>query len=108
MGFKQKRITVLQKKAVRIIAFLPYISHCTSGFTDLQILMLKDLHYIQLYKIYYKNVNNLLPAYYRRFTPNYNDDTDHNHDLRNIIYNVQTKYQFLKLIRKTSQLDLDR
>ena len=82
--------------------------------------MLKDLHYIQLYKIYYKNVNNLLPAYFQRFKANYIDGIDHNHDLR---YNalrlpmtrkeyyvpVQcTKYQFLKLIRETSQLDLDR
>ena len=44
--------------------------------------MLKDLYYMQLYKIYYKNVNNLLPAYFQTFTPNYNDGIDHNHDLR--------------------------
>ena len=81
-GFKQKRITVLQKQAVRIIAFRPYISHSTAAFKELQILMLKDLYYIQLYKIYYKNVNNLLPAYFQTFTPNYNDGIDHNHDLR--------------------------
>ena len=31
-GFKQKRITVLQKKAVRIIAFRAFISHSTSAF----------------------------------------------------------------------------
>ena len=109
---------MLQKKAVRIIAFRPYISHSTSAFKELQILMLKDLYYIQLYKIYYKNVNNLLPAYFQTFTPNYNDGIDHNHDLRyNALrlhmtrkeYYVQcTKYQFLKLIRETSQLDLDR
>ena len=47
-GFKQKRITVLQKKPVRIIAFGPYISHSTSAFKELQTLMLKDLYYIQL------------------------------------------------------------
>ena len=62
--------------------------------------MLKDLHSIQLYQKYYKNVNNLLPAYFRRFTPDYNDITDHKHDLRynvlrlpmtrkNIMYNVK-------------------
>ena len=62
--------------------------------------MLKDLHSIQLYQKYYKNVNNLLAAYFRRFTPNYNDGTDYNHDLRynvlrlpmtrkNIMYNVK-------------------
>ena len=84
-GFKQKHITVLQKKTVRMIALRPNISHSTTAFKELQILMLKDLHYIQLYKIYYKNVNNLLPAYFRGFTPNYNDGIDHNHELR---YNV--------------------
>ena len=59
-----------------------------------------------------------LPAYFQTFTPNYNDGIDHYHDLRyNALrlpmprkeYYVQcTKYQFLKLIRETSQLDLDR
>ena len=117
-GFKQKRITVLQKKAVRIIAFRPYISHSTSAFKELQITMLKELHYKQLYKIYYKNVNNLLPAYFRRFSPNYDDGIDHNHDLRynglrlpmaRKEYYVQcTKYKFRKLIMETSRLDLDR
>ena len=83
-GFKQKRITVQQKKVVRIIAFRPYISHSTSAFMLLcfYAFMLKDLYYIQLYKIYYKNVTNLLPAYFQTFTPNYNDGIDHNHDLR--------------------------
>ena len=105
-GFKQKRIIVLQKKNTeRFIAFRPYISYSTSAFKELQILMLKDLHYIQLYEIYCKKANNLLPAYSRRFTPNYNDGIDHNHDLRyNALrlpmtrkeYYVQcTKYQFL-------------
>ena len=48
----------------------------------MQILLLKDLYLIQLYKIYYKTVNNFLPAYFQRFTSNYSDDTDHNHDQR--------------------------
>ena len=48
---------------------------------------------------------------------NYNDDIDHNHDLRyNVLrlpmtkkeyYTQCAKYQFIKLIRETSQLDLD-
>ena len=58
-GFKHKRITILQKKAIRIFAFRPYISHSTSAFKDLRIPMLKDLHTIQLYKIYYKNIHNI-------------------------------------------------
>ena len=45
-GFKHKRITVLQKKAVRIIIFRPYISHTTSAFKELKMLMLEDLYKI--------------------------------------------------------------
>ena len=51
-GFKHKRITLLQKKTIRILAFRPYISHSTSAFKELKIPMLKDLYIIQLYKIY--------------------------------------------------------
>ena len=43
-GFKHKRITILQKKAIRILAFRPYISHSTSAFKELKIPMLKDLY----------------------------------------------------------------
>ena len=81
-------------------------------------LMLEDLYKIQLYKIYYKNVKNFLPGYFQTFTPYYSTATDHNHDLGHTTlrlpmtkreYYVQcTKYQYLKLIRETSQLDLDR
>ena len=77
--------------------------------------MLKDLYIIQLYKIYYKNIHNILPVYFQRFTPN---GTAHNHNLRHQAlrllmtrkeYYVQsTKYQLLKLIRETPQLELDR
>ena len=49
-------------------------------------LMLEDLYKIQLYKIYYKNVKNILSEYFQTFTPYYSTvystATDHNHDLR--------------------------
>ena len=63
MGIKHKRITILQKKAIRILAFRPYISHSTSAFKELKIPMFKDLYTIQLYQIYYKNIHNILPVY---------------------------------------------
>ena len=43
-GFKHKRITILRKKTIRILAFRPYISHSTSAFKELKIPMLKDLY----------------------------------------------------------------
>ena len=99
-----------------ILALRPYLSHSTPLFKSLKIPKLEDLYIIQLYKLYYKNVNNLLPSYFRSFTPQFNDD--HHHDLRyNILrlpmtkreYFVQcTRYQFLKLIRETPLVELNR
>ena len=81
-----------------------------------KILNLEDLYITQLYKLYYKNVKNLLPSYFRSFTPQFNDG--HYHDLRHDIlrlpmtkreYFVQcTRYQFLKLIRETPLAELNR
>ena len=82
-GFTPKRLTILQKRAMRILALRPYLSHSTPLFKSLKIVKLDDLYIIQLYKLYYKNVNNLLPSYFLSFTPQFNDG--HHHDLR---YNI--------------------
>ena len=115
-GFCPKRLTVRQKKAVRILARRPCISYSTSIFKNLNILKLKDQYSIQLYQLYHKNTNNLLPSYFNSFTPYYNN-VEHTHDLRFAAlrlpmtrreYFVQsTIYQFLKLIRETSVIDLN-
>ena len=44
--------------------------------------MLEDLDKIQVYKIYYKNVNSVLPRYFQKFIPGYNTAIDDNDDLR--------------------------
>ena len=115
-GINPKRLIILQKRAVRILARRPYLSHSTPLFKSLKILKLEDLYITQLHKLYYKNVKNLLPSYLRSFTPKFNDG--HNHDLRyNILrfsmtkreYFVQcTRYQFQKLIRETPLVELNR
>ena len=79
--------------------------------------MFKDLYIIQLYKIHYKNIHNILPVYFQRFSPNYDNGTAHYHNLRHQglrlpmtrkeYYVQSTKYQLLKLIRETPQLELD-
>ena len=61
-GLKWRHVKVLQKKAVRILAFKPYISHSTQILKKLQIFKIEDLYTVQLYKLYYKLRNNLLPS----------------------------------------------
>ena len=63
-GLNCKRLKILQKKAVRILAFRPYISHSTPIFKTLKILKLEDLYTMQLYKFYYKT----LIIYYHRIS----------------------------------------
>ena len=62
----------------------------------------------------------MLPVYFQRFLPNYNNGSAHNHNLRHqalrlpmtrkeyYYYLTSTKNQLFKLIRETPQLDLDR
>ena len=101
-GLNCKRLKILQKKSIRVLAFKPYLSHSTPVFKDMKILQLDDLYTMQLYKSYYKITNNLLPSYFSSFTPFYEN---HNHNLMYKIlrlpmtrheYFVQcTKYQLL-------------
>ena len=117
-GFNTNGLLYYKKKSIIIPAFRPYISHSTSVFKELKIPMLKDLYTFQLYKIYYRNIHNILPVYFQRFLASYSNGSAHNHNLRHQAlklpmtrkqyYMQSTKYQLFKLIRKTLQLDLDR
>ena len=48
--------------------------------TDININIL--LYIIQIYKIYYKNIHNILAVSFQRFLPNYIKGSAHNHNLR--------------------------
>ena len=63
-GFQSMRIKKLQKKAICVLANHSYISHTATIFKELRILKITDLYHIQLYKLHYKNINNLLPRYF--------------------------------------------
>lgn len=117
-GFKSEIIYKLQKRAIRILAFQPYISHTTPQFKQLKILQIHDLYKLQLYKFYFKFTNNLLPAYFESFRPQYTIDAQHNYNLRGNTVRLpqinrtfveeSTKYQYLLLLKHTSAGDLNR
>ena len=116
-GFSPKRLIIMQKKAVRTILLSRYLSHSTPLFKNLKILKIDDQYSIQLYKLYYKNTNNLLPSYFNSFTLYYTNE-EHSHNLRSMTLRLlktwreffvqSTKYQLLKLVRETSVIDLNR
>ena len=89
----------------------------TPIFKELRILKITDLYHVQLYKLHDKNINNLLPGYFRTFTQFLTMYVDHNYDFRNAYFRLpvtkryffvkSTKYQYLKLIRENIQSDQD-
>ena len=84
------------KKAKRVVASRAYNSHTTPVFKELGILKINDLYQVQLYKLHYRHINNLLPAYFRtfaQFLPLYGD---HSYNLRNSHFRLpMTKRVFL-------------
>lgn len=117
-GNNNIKILALQKKAIRVISFKPYISHTTPLFKKLNILNLNDLYKLHLYKLFFKLKNNLLPPYFNDFKPTYNSDIQTRYNLRrnsvrlpmpNKEYFVQSpKYQFLKLVETMPIEDQNR
>lgn len=59
-----KRLMILQKKALRIVANSRYNSHCDPLFKKFRILKLGDLYKFHCVRLPYKNKLSLLPQYH--------------------------------------------
>ena len=105
-GFHSDDLFALQKKVVRLVANRPYIAHTDPIFNKYTLIKLHDLYKLQLYKLFYRLCNNLLPLYF--FFPNVNRT---NYNLRNesiklpmtrrTFYVQSIKYQLHLLLRTT-------
>ena len=63
-GYEHKRIFILQKKALRIIANVKYNSHTDPLYKRFNKLKVKDIFAVQSAKFYYKYSNDKLPRYF--------------------------------------------
>ena len=69
-GFNMKRITKLQKRAIRVVGKSKYNSHTDPLFKNLNILKASDLFNLSHLKLYHKFINSKLPCYMSEmFTP---------------------------------------
>ena len=57
-----------------------YNSHTTPIFKEVGILKIYYLYQVQLYKLHYRNINNLLPTYFRNFAQFLTLYGDHNYN----------------------------
>ena len=85
-GFHSDDLFALQKKAVRVVANRPYIAHTDPIFNKYTLIKIHDLYKLQLYKLFYRLCNNLLPLYFNSFFPTVNRT---NYNLRNESINCQ-------------------
>ena len=59
----------LQKRAVRVISFSRPIEHTEPIFKTLNLLKLKDIYILKVFKFYFKLSNNELPLYFDEYIP---------------------------------------
>ena len=94
-GFHRNRITIIQKKTIRIITASSYISHTEPLFKQLNLLKVEDILTLQELKFYFKYNQGILPKYLQNwnFIPN---SKIHNYNTRNIttLHTFKTKHEF--------------
>ena len=117
-GYACKRVTILQKKAIRIITLSKHNSHTEPLFKRLNLLNMFDIHKLCQLKFYYKYVNHMLPEYFLniQIVPNSNIHP-HNTRTKNDMHIMSINHEFAKkcirfslpiLINNTAQLITDK
>ena len=100
-GILEVGVLKFVKKAIRVVANRVYYSHTTPIFKELGILKINHLYQVQQYKLHYRNINNLLPAYFRTFAQFLTLYGDHNYNLLNSHFKLPiTKSDFFCTINK--------
>ena len=93
-GYEHKRITKLQKKAIRIIHMARYSSHTDPLFKKIRSLKFKDLFELNILKFYYKLMNNNLPDYFLHLSKVTRAQThSYNTRFRNNVRQIQLRHK---------------
>jgi len=71
------RLHILQKRAVPIIAGVPYNSHTSQIFQDLRVLKIDQINKSQICEFMFRFANNLLPPAFKDYFPCVSDVHDH-------------------------------
>jgi hypothetical protein len=95
-GHNPGNLVQLQKKAIRIISNIGYVSHTEPKFKTFSLLKVEDIYKSQLLKFYFKSMNNSLPVYFENFLSN-QIKTIHNYEMRGrIIQFPKISHEFAK------------
>ena len=67
-GVSCDSVTLIQKRAIRVITNSKYLAHTSPLFKSQKLLKLPDLHNFQCLAFHYKIENKLVPEYFKNFT----------------------------------------
>ena len=108
-GSNCEKVTIKQKKAIRIINLEFPTAHTEPLFKSMNQLKLSDLYTFKLLKLYYKLYRNLLPEYFENFLPLYGSsryplryDGIHLPGATREFCEINAKYQMHVLLREIS------
>ena len=68
-GTNINRLSVLQKKAIRIITNSEYLAHTEPHFKQLRLLKVEDIFSLNILKFLHKLAHNTLPSYFDIYRP---------------------------------------
>jgi len=115
-GYTNHHITILQKKAIRIITNSKYNAHTAPLFRKLRILKIEDIVSRKLYRFYFRYCKKLLPHYF--LYTSFVKKLDHLYGTRNIHFQIPAirhkfaeccvRYKLPKLLNKNIHEILDK
>ena len=79
-GFENKRIYILQKKALRLICKTYYLAHTDPLFIKLNTMKVKDIYVRHCLKFFYNHEKGWLPSYFSNFV--FRNISNHDHATR--------------------------
>ena len=81
-GTNMNKISLIQKKAIRIITRSNYRAHSEPLYKEFGLLNVNDLFHLKLLKFYYKLSYNLLPSYFDSYLEAINKELSYTYNLR--------------------------
>ena len=96
LGFDNKRVYKLQKKALRVIFKTKYNAHTDPLFIKLNTLKANDIFHIQCLRFFYHHEKGEIPVYFRNFI--IRNISGHSYDTRQ-----RDRFQSINSIRSTSE-----
>ena len=106
-GYSPKRITILQKKAVRAICRTKYNAHTGPLFKKLNLLTVSDIHICKKLCFFFKFENNALPLYFYEniFVSNVlnrtrNNDLSQNLNVKKEVFKLTIRFSLPELLKE--------